>query len=186
MPQSSKLHALADPKRFRTIQDLTQLRPDCGASIDDILIIDSGFLLIIDLSHIGNILNPFNSPSAAYVRMHGVIACSEVHPEYRPVFWKEPILLLPVSCHLNKSLTGYADIGTVVGKISCTSGSLLLMPVRKDMPARLGDLVVKALAKEPSMQVTVPSGTYRVFYEQFEAVDASDSERYRNIVARKQ
>jgi hypothetical protein len=186
MLQNPKQHALADPKRFKTIQDLTQLRPDCGASIDDMLVIDNGFLLIIDLSHIGNILNPYNSSSAAYVRTHGVIVCSEVHPEYRPVFWREPFLLLPMSCHLNENLTGYADIGTVVGKISCLSGSLLFMPARKDMPTMLGDLIDKALAKEPGLQIMMPSGTYRVFYEQFEATEESDNKRYQNIVVRKQ
>jgi len=152
MPQNPEQLALADPKRFKTIQDLTQLRPDCGASIDDMLVIDSGFLIIIDLSHIGNILNPYNSPSADYVRTHGVFVCSDIHPEYRPVFWREPFLLLPISCHLNENLTGYAGIGAVVGKISCLSGSLLFMPVRKDMPTPLGDLIDTALAKEPGMQ----------------------------------
>ena len=29
---------LVDPKRFKTIQDLTRLRPDCSASIDDIFV----------------------------------------------------------------------------------------------------------------------------------------------------
>jgi hypothetical protein len=186
MPQNPKQHALADPKRFKPIQDLTQLRPDCGASIDDMLVIDNGFLLIIDLSHIGNLLNPYNSPSASYVRTHGAIVCSDVHPDHRPVFWREPFLLLPMSCHLNENLTGYEDIGTVVGKISCPSGSLLFIPARKDMPALIGDLINKALAKEPGMQIMMPSGIYRVFYEQFEAAGEPDKERYRNIVVRKQ
>ena len=39
---------LADPKRFKTIQDLTTMRPDCGASIDDIVVIDNESLFIID------------------------------------------------------------------------------------------------------------------------------------------
>jgi hypothetical protein len=76
MPPNQKLLALADPKRFKMIQDLTKLRPDCGAAIDDILIIDIEFLLIIDLTYIGDLLNPYNSPSASYVRTHGVIVAS--------------------------------------------------------------------------------------------------------------
>ena len=94
MPPKQKLLALADPKRFKTIQDLTKLRPDCGAAIDDILIIDSEFLLIIDLAHIGNLLNPFNSPSASYVRTHGVIVASHSRNVACPVLWGDPFLLL--------------------------------------------------------------------------------------------
>jgi hypothetical protein len=186
MPQNPEQRALADPKRFKTIQDLTQLRPDCSASIEDMLLIDNGSLLIIDLSHIGYLLNPYNSPIADYVRTHGVIVCRDVHPEYRPIFWREPFLLLPMSCDLNENLISYADVGMAVGQISCASGSLLFMPVRSDMPAQLGDLIDKALAKEPGMQVMLPIGAYRVFYEQFEPAQDSDKERYRNIVVRKQ
>ena len=76
MPKDPKLPTLANPKRFRTIQDLTKMRPDCGASIDDIFVIDNELLLIVDMSNIGDILNPCNSPSASYVRTHGVIVGS--------------------------------------------------------------------------------------------------------------
>jgi len=51
MQRNSKSHTLADPKRFKTIQDLTKMRPDCGASIDDIFVIDNELLLIADLTH---------------------------------------------------------------------------------------------------------------------------------------
>lgn len=39
MPQNPKSFILANPGRFKTIQDLTQMRPDCGAAIDDSLMI---------------------------------------------------------------------------------------------------------------------------------------------------
>ncbi|MEJ2657885.1 MAG: hypothetical protein P8012_11935 [Desulfobacterales bacterium] len=186
MPQNPKQKTLADPGRFKTIQDLTRLRPDCGASIDDILVIDNGFMLIIDLSHIGNMLNPYNSPSAAYVRTHGVIVRSHVHTEYRPVFWSEPFLLLPMSCHLNENLTGYDDIGKVVEKISCPSGAFLLLPAREDIPMPLGSMMGEALASEGGVKIKLPNGTYRVFYEQFEVPEGSKQEFYRNVVVQKQ
>jgi hypothetical protein len=186
LPRYRKPLTLADPKRFKTIQDLTRLRPDCGASIDDILVVDNGLLIIIDLSHLGNILNSYDNPSAAHVRTHGVVVGNEAHPGCRPIFWRDPFLLLPLSSHLNENLTGYAGLGTVVGEISHSSGSLLFIPVRKDMPALLGDLMSDALAKEPGMRIMMPDGTYRVFYEQFEAPDEFDKERYRNIVVMKQ
>ncbi len=51
MPSNHKPLALTNPKRFKTIQDLTQMRPDCGASIDDIFVIDNELLLIVDIAH---------------------------------------------------------------------------------------------------------------------------------------
>ena len=57
--------ALVDPKRFKTIQDLTKMRPDCGASIDDVFVIDSELLLIVDIAHMSSTMNPDNSPAAA-------------------------------------------------------------------------------------------------------------------------
>lgn len=186
MPQNPKPPTLANPKRFRTIQDLTKMRPDCGASIDDIFVIDTDLLLIVDLSHIGGMLNPYNSPSASYVRTHGVIVHSHICSESRPIFWGEPFLLLPLSYHLSESLMGYEDIGKVVGRISCSSGSLLMLPIRKDMPASLGSLMSEALAKEAGVQIKIPNGTYRVFYEQFEGPEGSRKEYYQNIAVQRQ
>ena len=88
---------LVDSKRFRTIQDLTRLRPDCGASIDDIFVIDNGYLFIVDMSRVGNLLNPYNSPAASHVRTHGVVVQTHIRPESTPVLWEDPFLLLPLS-----------------------------------------------------------------------------------------
>ena len=186
MPKNSRPRMLANPKRFTTIQDLTQIRPDCGASIDDIFVIDDEFLLIVDIAYIGGILNPYNSPSASYVRTHGVIVHSHICPESRPIFWGEPFLLLPLSYHLSENLMVYEDIGKVVGSISCSSGSLLMQPIRKDIPASLGSLMSEALAKEAGVQIKIPNGTYRVFYEQFDVPEGAKKELYQNIAVQKQ
>lgn len=186
MPPNRKPLALANPKRFRTIQDLTKMRPDCGASIDDFFVIDNDLLLIVDLSHIGNILNPYNSPSASYVRTHGVIVHSHICPESRPIFWREPFLLLPLSNHLIDNVVAYEDIGKVVGSISCFSGTFLMMPIRKDIPTLLGSLMDEDLAKRSGARIKIPNGTYRVFYEQFETPEGSKKEFYQNIVVQRQ
>ena len=186
MPKKSKPLALANPKRFRTIQDLTQMRPDCGASIDDIIIIDNERLQIVDLFHIGDTLNPFNSLSASYVRTHGVIVGSYRRDAASPVLWNPPFLLLPLSYHLKESLVVYADIGKVVGKVSCPSGSFLLLPVREDIPMPLGALMGEAFKNGTGVQIKIPNGTYRVFYEQFEVPDGSKPEFFQNIVVQKQ
>ncbi|MBW1694545.1 MAG: hypothetical protein JRJ41_10380 [Deltaproteobacteria bacterium] len=177
---------LANPKRFQTIQDLTKMRPDCGASIDDIFVIDNELLLIVDLSHIGGILNPYNSLSASYVRTHGVIVGGYHRDVACPVLWSDPFVLLPLSYHLSENLLGYEDVGTVVGSVSCASGSFLLLPVREDTPTPLASLMDEALEKETATQIKLPNGTYRVFYEQFEAPEGAKKELYRNIAVQKQ
>jgi hypothetical protein len=186
LPKNPKPLTLANPKRFKTIQDLTKMRPDCGASIDDFFVIDNELLLIVDLVHIGSILNPYNSPSASYVRTHGVIVASYTRPESCPVLWSDPFLLLPLSCHLREKLKTYEAVGKVVGRLSCSSGTFLLVPIRKDMPESLSSLVSEALAKEAGIQIKIPNGTYRVFYEQFEVPEGAKKELYQNIAVQKQ
>ena len=186
MTKSPKPMTLADPKRFRTIQDLTKMRPDCGASIDDIIIIDNELIQIVDLVYIGDILNPYNSLSASYVRTHGVIVGSYSRDAACPVLWKNPFLLLPLSYHLKENLVAYTDIGKIVGNVSCLSGSVLFLPLREDIPMPLGALMDEALKKETGVKIKVPNGTYRVFYEQFEVPAGSKREFYQNIVIQKQ
>jgi hypothetical protein len=186
MPSNQKQCALADPRRFRTIQDLTKMRPDCGASIDDIFVVDNDLLLIVDLAYIGAILNPYNSPSASYVRTHGVIVHSHIFPESRPIYWREPFLLLLLSCNLSEKLMGYEDVGKIVGNVSCASGSFLLLPVRQDTPLPLASLMDAALVKKAGARIKIPNGTYRVFYEQFEVPEGAKKELYQNIAVQKQ
>ena len=186
MPRNTKPHTLVDPKRFRTIQDLTKMRPDCGASIDDIFVINNELLLTVDLAHIGSIMNPYNSPSASYVRTHGVIVASYTRPGSCSLLWSDPFLLLPLSCHLSKSIATYEEIGKVLGRVSCSSGTFLIVPIRKDMPESLGSLMRKALAKKTGVQIKIPNGTYRVFYEQFDVPEGAKKEHYRNVAVQKQ
>jgi len=186
MAHKSKPMTLADPKRFRTIQDLTKLRPDCGASIDDTLVIDSEFLLIIDTTQVGNLLNPYNSPSASHVRTHGVIVHSYARNEPCPVLWSDPYLLLPTSYHLNWNSGAYEEIGKVVGKVSRPSGSFLFLPNREDVPIPLNSAMDEALEKKTGVKIRLPNGTFRVFYEQFEAPEGSKKELYQNIAVQKQ
>jgi len=186
MPSNQKPTALANPKRFKTIQDLTKMRPDCGASIDDIFVVDKDLLIIIDTAYLSGILNPYNSPSASYVRTHGVFVQSYNRTESCPVFWRDPFMLLPLSHHLNDNLRSYTDNGEVVGSVSCPTGSLLLLPFREDIPLPLGSLMDEALASEGGVKIKLPNGTYRVFYEQFEAPEGSKKNFYQNIVIQRQ
>jgi hypothetical protein len=186
MPPSSKPFALANPKRFKTIQDLTKLRPDCGASIEDIFVIDNESLFIVDLAHLGDLMNPYNNPSASHVRTHGVIVSSYSRSEPCPVLRGDSFLLLPLSHQLKEDFETCADAGKVVGSISCLAGAYLFLPVQIDMPAPLSRVMDEALLKETGLKIKLLNGTYRVFYEQFEAPEGSKKEHYQNIVAQKQ
>jgi hypothetical protein len=186
MTNDTKLMTLADPKRFRTIQDLTKLRPDCGASIDDIFVITDETLLIIDMGQVGNLLNPYNSPSASHVRTHGVIVHSYIRNEPCPVLRGDPYLLLPLSHHLKKDLSNYTEIGKVVGSVPCPSGSFLLLPNRKDVPPPLNNAMDVALENKTGAKIRLPDGTFRVFYEQFEPFEGSEDKFYQNIVIQRQ
>jgi hypothetical protein len=162
------------------------MRPDCGASIDDIFVIDNELLLIVDMSNIGDILNPCNSPSASYVRTHGVIVGSHHRYGVCSVLWNDPFLLIPLSHHIKENIVGYADVGKVVGRISYLSGSFLFLPLREDIPTALGRLINEALSTESGASIKLPNGTYRVFYEQFESPEGSKPEFYQNIVVQRQ
>jgi hypothetical protein len=186
LSNNPKSLTLANPKRFRTIQDLTQMRPDCGASIDDLFVIDNESLLIVDISCFGNFLDPYNRPSASYVRTHGVIVgCYHCDP-ICPVLWRDPFVLLPLSHHLKENLVDYKDIGDIVGNVSCSSGSFLFLPDREDIPTSLSTLVDDALTSKSGVKIKLLNGTYRVFYEQFEVPVGGKQEFYRNIVVQKQ
>ena len=177
---------LADPKRFKTIQDLTTMRPDCGASIDDIVVIDNESLFIINLSNIGSLLNPYSSPEAIYVRSHGVIVGSYICPESIPVLWRDPFLLLSLSHHLKENHNIYTEMENLVGRVSCPAGAFMLLPFRKDIPTLLNKGLDAALAGRTGVKVNLPNGTYRVFYEQFETPEGAKEEYYRNVVVQKQ
>ena len=186
MTLKSEPLTLVDPKRFKTIQDLTQMRPDCGTSIDDIFVIDNEALLIIDLTKIGTLMNPYSNPEASYVRLNGVIVGSYVNAEPTPVLWHDPILLLLLSHHLKQHENVYSNVADIVGSISCPSGSFLLLPFRKDIPTALMQALDDALAGGTGVNINLPNGNYRVFYEQFEAPEGGKKEFYRNIVVQKQ
>ena len=131
-------------------------------------------------------MNPYNSPLASYVRTHGVIVSSHNLDAVCPVIWSSPFLLLPLSYHIKEHLMNYTDIGEIVGNVSCSSGTFLLLPVREDIPMPLGSLMGEALASEGGVKIKLPNGTYRVFYEQFDVPEGSEQEFYQNIVVQMQ
>ncbi len=126
-------------------------------------------------------MNPYNSSSASYVRTHGVIVASHSMNIACPVLWVDPFLLLVLSSYLAEKTTGCADVGEIVGNVSCPGGSFLFLPVQKDIPKPLNSLMDEALTKETGVRIKLPQGTYRVFYEQFEVPEGTKKELYYNL-----
>lgn len=186
MALNSKCSSLADPNRFKPIQDMHIFSPDCMVAVDDSFTLSNEFLLITDPICLGKIINATNDPSASYVRSHGVTVTNYAGQASCPVLWCNPHLLLPLSVSLKEKFMAPANTETLAEKISCHSGTLLFLPLGEDIPRSLHDQVKKVCTDQNGVKIRLEAGIYRVFYEQLEAPQGSQEELYRNIVAQKQ
>jgi hypothetical protein len=122
MAPDSKSSALANPNRFKPIQDLHQWSPDCGVAADDSFSLDDELLLITDPKYLWDTFNPYSNPSASYARTHGVIVSGFGDDASCPVLWCDPFLLLPLSLHLEQDFSLPEGAEEVADKIMCDSG----------------------------------------------------------------
>lgn len=153
---------------------------------DDSFQLRDEYLLITDPIHLGLTVNAGSEPSASYVHMRGLTVTHYGGKASFPVLWCKPYLLLPLSRSLQKNFSLPADTETVVERISCHSGSILLLPLADDMPQPLRDQVNRICTDQNGAEIRIAAGTYRVFYEQLQSPRGSQEELYRNIVAQKQ
>jgi hypothetical protein len=186
MTTNSNCSALADPKRFRPIQDLHTWSPDCMVAVDDSFELKNEFLFITDPIHLGQTKSASTDPSASYVQRHGLTVTHYGGEASCPVLWCNPYLLLPLSQSLEEKFLLPANSETLAEKISCHSGSLLFLPLANDIPRSLLERVHKVCTDKNGAKVQLAVGTYRVFYEQLDFPSGSQEELYRNIVAQKQ
>ena len=186
MSLNSKSSALADPNRFKPIQDLHQWSPDCGVSADDSFSLDDELLLITDPNYLWDTFNPYNNDSASHVRTHGVIVTDFGGDASCPVLWCDPFLLLPLSLHLEQNFSLPQGAEEMAEKVMCDSGSFVFLPLRHDMPHSLKEQVKKVLLESKAVKIKLPAGNYRLFYEQFQTPEGSQEKFYRNLVAQKQ
>ena len=186
MTTNSNCSALADPKRFRPIQDLHKWSPDCMVAVDDSFELKDEFLFITDPIHLGQTMSAITDPSASYARRRGLTVTHYGGKASCPVLWCNPYLLLPLSQSLEEKFLLPANTETLAEKISCHSGSLLFLPLADDIPQSLRDQVNEVCTDQNGAKIRLAAGTYRVFYEQLESPQGSQEELYRNIVAQKQ
>ena len=186
MTPNGNCTALADPNRFRPIQNLHMWSPDCMVAVDDCFKLMHEFLLITDSIFLGDIINATNHPAGSYVQTHGVRVTNHGGQASCPLLWCNPYLLLPLSLPAKKKMSLPSGTVTLAERISCRSRSLLFLPLGDDIPHALRDQVIKVCAEQNGVKIKLAPGTYRVFYEQLEPPEGSSEELYRNIVAQKQ
>ena len=61
-----------------------------------------------------------------------------------------------------------------------------MLPDRPDIPDLLSVATDETLGEETGVKITVPNGTYRVFYEQFEVPEGAEEKYCQNVVAQRQ
>lgn len=159
---------LADPDRFRPIEDPRSDFPGLGFTGEDGFDLDGDDLLITDPIFLADVYNANDNPVAAYVRANGVIVYSFGGDASCAVWWQDPFLLLPLSLSSPRDPAAVAGAVQVAGEVGCDSGSFLFLPIRGDQPSLVGSAVEKVLAERNGARVKLPSGRYRVFYEQHE------------------
>jgi len=186
MTENGKRIALADPNRFRPIQNLHMWSPDCMVSVDDCFRLNEELLLITDPFLFGDRIHAIADPAAIYVQTHGVRVTNYGGQGSCPLLWCNPYLLLPLSLPAKKKLLLPSGTETLAERISSCSRSLLFLPLRDDIPPGLSDLVTKVCIEQNGVKIKLAAGIYRVFYEQLEPPKGSPEEPYRNIVAQKQ
>jgi hypothetical protein len=180
------LSLIADPSLFVTIDDPTKDFPGLGFTGSDTLVLDGDDLLITDPTYLADVYNQNDDPVAAYVRANGVIMYNFGGDASCPVWWQDPFLVLPLSvCPPHDPATAMGAI-EVADEIGCDSGSFLFLPIRHSQPSSVESAIKRVLAERIGARVALPSGRYRIFYEQHAALEKWPVTFARNVVAHRQ
>lgn len=138
-----------------------------------------------NLDYLANVYNPNNDPVAQYVRSNGVIVTDFGGDSSCAVWWKDPILLLPLSLHPPRRPHVFKGATKVAQEVGCDSGSFLFLPLSRDMPGLVKAAVKEVLADNNGARVRLSPGTYRVFYEQHDVPKREYPSFGRHVVAQR-
>jgi hypothetical protein len=176
---------LAEPGRFQPIEDLRQEFPGVGFTGSDTFRLEEGNLLITDPVYLADVYNAKEDPVAQHVRCHGVIVTSFGGDASCAVWWKDPILLLPLSVHPPRRPHVFKGAKKLAPRVACDSGSFLFLPLHSELPRTVKLAVDTVLAQENGASVRLPPGIYRVFYEQHDVPEGSHPSFCRHVVAQR-
>ena len=141
-------------------------------------------VLITDPTYLADVYNS-DDDSASYLRAHGVFVSRFGGDTSGPVWWQSPFLLLPISVHLsNAGLRSSLDITVLAEEVGTDSGSFIFLPLADDLLQDVRVKVDSVLAHDNGAALSLPAGSWSVFYEQWEDGQGQPSEHYRNIVAK--
>jgi hypothetical protein len=173
---------LAEPDRLRPIENPQKDFPGLGFTGADCFTLDDGGLLIMDPIFLADVYNANDDPVAAYLRANGVIVYGFGGDETCAVWWKEPYLLLPLSLCSPRNPAAVDGAIRVADRVMCDSGSFLFLPLGADQPTPVRLAVEEVLVKENGVRIHLPSGRYRVFYEQHDTPKGWPRTFARNVV----
>lgn len=173
---------LADPLRFRPIEDVREDHPALGFSGADGFRLDGEELLITDPVYLADVYNAGGGPAAEYVRANGVVVAGFGGDSACAVWWKDPILLLPLSLHAPRRPHVFKGAQVLARQVGCDSGSFVLLPLPRGLPAPVAGAVEKVLDEGGGARVRLPPGSYRAFYEQHDVPERSHPALCRHVV----
>ncbi len=176
---------LADPIRFQPIEDLRQAFPGVGFVGSDTFRLNDEDLLITDPIFLADVYNANDDPIAHYVRFNGVIVHDFGGDASCAVWWKDPILMLPLSAHPPRRPHVYKGAKVIAQRVFCDSGSFLFLPLPRELPPAVQSGVEKVLAERNGARVRLLPGTYRVFYEQHAVPERLLPSFCRHVVAQR-
>ena len=157
---------LADADRLRPIEDANDWFPALGFAGADTLQLGGEAVLVTDPIFLADVYNPNDDPVAAYVRAQGVVVADFGGDSSCSVWWRDPVLLLPLSGRSPRDPSQVAGAVRVAEEVGCDSGSFVFLPIRAESPAPVRAVIDQVLAARNSAAVQVPAGRYRVSDEQ--------------------
>ena len=182
----AKSSILADPDRFRPIEDMRNDFPGVGFTGSDMFSLDGECLLITDPIFLADVYNSNDDPIAAYLRSQGVFVHSFGGDASCANWWLDPFVLLPLSLGPVRDPASVAGTSQVANEVGCDSGSFMFLPIRDGQPTVVRLAIEKVLAKRHGARLQLPPGRYRVFYEQHDPPEGWPQTFARNIVVCRQ
>lgn len=142
-------------------------------------------VLLTDPIYLADIYNLKDDERATYIRKHGVLLVDFGGDIGSPVWWQPPYLRMPISAHYEDKSAPTRGAQVLADEVRCDSGSFVFLPVTDQMPASLKREVERVVREGDGALLSLPTGRYSFFYEQFDAPEPNMAAMYRNIVARK-
>lgn len=139
-------------------------------------------IVMVDPIYLADVYND-DSRIATLVRTLGTFVYDFGGDVSGPIWLKDPFLVMPISMHYGKTRPEVPPEATVLcDHVGCDSGSFVLLPLSKDIPAELGQVIDKCLRDGDAVLLSLMPGNWHLMFEQFDPPQANMVALYRNIV----